>query len=301
MSVIDTATKTVVATIEDPSFDEPVAVAVKPDGSEAWVVNNFSGTVSIIDTATNLVTGTVDDGNGCFNNPTGIVFNPVLPEAYVVADPDGTALCIVDTSSNTVVDTVFFSAANAVLPVVTPDGAKVYVTGDDVTIIDTATRNDRSITPFDLSTVTYLAVSNDGTKVYAAGNDSFLEIIDSSSADFTNDDFTDSFVDFGSAFSINTVAVVPGTDVGVVTDLNEGSLLWAFDTSTDTEIAIRCLSRNPGSSPVAIIAIGGGSTTAPPPPWTFRTAGWAPAGSARAGWSSAATEKDRCPPGKAPG
>ena len=59
VSVIDTATKTVIATIEDPSFDEPVAVAVKPDGSEAWVVNNFSGTVSIIDTATNLVTGTI--------------------------------------------------------------------------------------------------------------------------------------------------------------------------------------------------------------------------------------------------
>jgi len=222
--------------------------------------------VSIIDTATNLVTGTVDDGNGCFNNPTGIVFNPVLPEAYVVADPDGTALCIVDTSSNTVVDTVFFSAANAVLPVVTPDGAKVYVTGDDVTIIDTATRNDRSITPFDLSTVTYLAVSNDGTKVYAAGNDSFLEIIDSSSADFTNDDFTDSFVDFGSAFSINTVAVVPGTDVGVVTDLNEGSLLWAFDTSTDTEITSGAFPINLDSSPVAIVAIGGEGSTPPPPP-----------------------------------
>ena len=148
---------------------------------------------------------------------------------------------------------------------VTPDGAKVYVTGDDVTIIDTATRNDRSITPFDLSTVTYLAVSNDGTKVYAAGNDSFLEIIDSSSADFTNDDFTDSFVDFGSAFSINTVAVVPGTDVGVVTDLNEGSLLWAFDTSTDAEIASDAFPIFLDSSPVAIVAIGGEGSTPPPP------------------------------------
>ena len=174
------------------------------------------------------------------------MFNPVLPEAYVVADPDGTAVCIVDTSLQHVVTGGPFVDSNAVFPVVTPDGAKVYVTGDDVTIIDTATGDSRSITPFDLSTVTYLAVSNDGTKVYAAGNDSFLEIIDSSSADFNNDDFTDSFVNFGSAFSINAVAVVPGTDVGVVTDLNEGSLLWAFDTSTDAEIDIRCLSHIPG-------------------------------------------------------
>ena len=236
VSVIDTATKTVVTTIEDVSFDEPVAVAVKPDGSEAWVVNNFAGTVSIIDTATNLVTGTIDEGTGASTTPPGSCSTRCCRKPTWWPTPMG------QPSASWIHPPTPSSTRCSSAPP-TPYSRWSPPTGRRSTSRETMSRSstrrpgtiDRSPLSI-LSTVTYLAVSNDGTKVYAAGNDSFLEIIDSSSADFTNDDFTDSFVDFGSAFSINTVAVVPGTDFGVVTDLNEGSLLWAFDTSTDAEI-----------------------------------------------------------------
>src|SRR5215470_5486086 len=57
VSVIDTATNTVVATVPVGRF--PFGVAITPDGTHAYVTNNASRTVSVIDTATNTVVATV--------------------------------------------------------------------------------------------------------------------------------------------------------------------------------------------------------------------------------------------------
>jgi len=53
----------------------PVGVAFTPDGSKAYVTNQFDHTVSVIATATNTVVATVDVGNspiafGIFIRPT---------------------------------------------------------------------------------------------------------------------------------------------------------------------------------------------------------------------------------------
>jgi YVTN family beta-propeller protein len=50
VSVIDTATNTVVATV--PVGNAPTAVAVTPDGTKAYVTNYGSASVSVIKTAT---------------------------------------------------------------------------------------------------------------------------------------------------------------------------------------------------------------------------------------------------------
>ena len=57
MSVIDSATNKVVATV--PVGSDPKGVAVNPDGHDAYVANNRSGAISVIDTATNKVVATV--------------------------------------------------------------------------------------------------------------------------------------------------------------------------------------------------------------------------------------------------
>src|SRR5262249_46230015 len=62
VSVIDTATNTVSATIPIPPLNPvigatPASVAVTPDGSKAYVVNANANNVSVIDTATNTVIG----------------------------------------------------------------------------------------------------------------------------------------------------------------------------------------------------------------------------------------------------
>src|SRR6266852_4390768 len=59
VSVIDTATDTVIATI--PVGLNPFGVAVSPDGSKVYVTNLSAGTVSVIDTATNTVSATISN------------------------------------------------------------------------------------------------------------------------------------------------------------------------------------------------------------------------------------------------
>src|SRR5215471_5713243 len=71
VSVIDTATNTVTATIPVGSF--PFGVAVIPDGSKVYVPNIGDNTVSVIGTATNTVIGSpISFGSG----PGGAAVTP---------------------------------------------------------------------------------------------------------------------------------------------------------------------------------------------------------------------------------
>ncbi len=53
VSVIATATNTVIATIYPSRQLIPAGVAVTPDGTKVYVANDRTGTISVIDTATN--------------------------------------------------------------------------------------------------------------------------------------------------------------------------------------------------------------------------------------------------------
>ena len=103
VSVIDTATNTVVATVAVGS--QPLGVAVTPNGAHVYVTNHSSSTVSVIDTATNTVVATVPVGSF----PRGVAVTPDGKHVYV-ANPDygyGT-LSVIDTATNTVTATVFW-------------------------------------------------------------------------------------------------------------------------------------------------------------------------------------------------
>ena len=67
VSVIDTATQTVVATV--PVGSLPCGVAVTPDGALVYVANAGGDTVSVIDTATNTVVATVPVGSPIGTGP----------------------------------------------------------------------------------------------------------------------------------------------------------------------------------------------------------------------------------------
>jgi YVTN family beta-propeller protein len=60
VSVIDTATNDVIATVEVGNY--PSGIAVSPDGTKVYVTNQYSNSVSVIDTATNSVTSSVAVG-----------------------------------------------------------------------------------------------------------------------------------------------------------------------------------------------------------------------------------------------
>jgi YVTN family beta-propeller protein len=61
VSAIDTATRSVVATIA--VGHNPVDVSITPDGTQAYVTNAGSNTVSVINTGTNAMSTTVTVGS----------------------------------------------------------------------------------------------------------------------------------------------------------------------------------------------------------------------------------------------
>jgi YVTN family beta-propeller protein len=71
----------VVATI--PVGDHPDGIAVSPDGTKVYVVNNFSLDVSVIDTATNTVVATFANPGGNVGQPRDVAFTPDGTEVWV--------------------------------------------------------------------------------------------------------------------------------------------------------------------------------------------------------------------------
>jgi YVTN family beta-propeller protein len=101
VSVIDTATATVVATITSGNARTPAAVAITPDGAFAYTANFNSNNVSVIDTATNTIVALVPGLSG----PGGIAITPnrapraSCQDATVAAGPSCTASASVDNGS----------------------------------------------------------------------------------------------------------------------------------------------------------------------------------------------------------
>ena len=167
VSVIDTATNTVVATV--PVGQQPVGVAVAPDGKHAYVTNENSGNVSVIDAATNTVVATVAVGS----NPFGVAVAPDGKRVYVAREiqvpPSGSNnVSVIDTATNTVVAVAVAGQPFGVA--VAPDGKRVYFTNlcsNNVSVIDTATNAL-------VATVTVgqqpfgVAVTPDGKRAYVA-------------------------------------------------------------------------------------------------------------------------------------
>jgi YVTN family beta-propeller protein len=233
VSVIDTATNTMVATIGVGA--NPFGVAVTPDGSKVYVTNRgdnplFGGTVSVIDTATNTVVATI--GVGIL--PRGVAVTPDGSKVYVAND--NSSVSVIDTATNTEVATITFDPdpLYGVWPspygvAVTRDGGKLYVVSDSVgtvLVIDTATNTvtARITTGPRPSGV---AVTPDGSKVYVANSASTtVSVIDTA----TNAVAT---INVGS----NPVGVAVTPDGSKVYVANEGSeIVSVIDTSTDTVI-----------------------------------------------------------------
>ena len=262
VSVIDTATNTVTATVNVGSG--PVGVAVTPDGTKVYVANGGSNNVSVIDTVTNTVTATVNVGS----IPRGVATSPDGTKVYV-ANYGGNTVSVINTATSTITATVtvgnhpFGVAVTGTKAFVTndidktvsvidtatdtvtatvnlvnqypggvaasPDGTKVYVTSggtDNVSVIDTATNTVTATVPVgDKPTGVTVA----GTKVYVANfGSNTVSVIDTATNTVT------ATVDVGN--SPYGVAVTPdGTEVYVAND--HENTVYVIDTATNTVTA----------------------------------------------------------------
>lgn len=231
VSVISTATNAVVATVTDASFDEPYAIAVTPDGSEAWVANkegggSSTGSVTIITTATNTVATSISDP--CFVSPEAIAINPVLNVAYVINRGDG-VVCIVNRTTRLVTGSVSVGGEPR-YAVVLPDGSAVFVSRDSaggVSRIATATNVVTSIATG--GTPRNMDVNASGSKVYVALQNGDLGVINTA----TN---TPSTITLTGASSTYGVAVADALNRAYVTD-EDSDTVHVVNTLTDTQIS----------------------------------------------------------------
>jgi YVTN family beta-propeller protein len=166
VSVINTVTDKVTATIPVGSF--PFGVAVARDGRRAYIANNGSETVSVINTATNKVVATIGT-----RGSVGIAVSPHGDRVYA-ANLNDQSVSVIDTATHTVIATVpvgIFPYGVAVA------GKKVYLTNctsqcssagpATVTVVDATTHRVVATIPVAPdSNAPGLAASPDGTRVY---------------------------------------------------------------------------------------------------------------------------------------
>ncbi|KAF0218757.1 MAG: YVTN beta-propeller repeat-containing [Geobacteraceae bacterium] len=190
VSVIDTATNTVTATV---TVDQkPYGVAVNPSGGRVYVSNQTGKSISVIDTATNAVAKMT-----LAYTPGGLAVNPAGTRLYV-ANNDNMSISVIDinpASANylTVLNTATVGQNSpdgvAMRPYTPGMGAsaadnRVYVTSfgsNKVSVFNTALLETSPSTakiiditvgnpalPTDITAPKGIAVTPDGTKVYVA-------------------------------------------------------------------------------------------------------------------------------------
>jgi len=216
VSVIDTFSNTLSA----PALTvgtAPATVAVSGDESVAYVANNSSNTVSVINTATNAVLTTVAVGN----NPAGVAVSPNGANVYVTNFNSGT-VSVINAATNTVISTVNIGG-NPYGVALSPNGAFAYVANNQnnsVSVINTATNTVTATIAVGERPIN-IAVSPNGASVYVTnqfGNS--VSVISTSTNSVTT--IPVGANPYGVAFSPNgqQVYVTYGGATGMVAVLN---------------------------------------------------------------------------------
>ncbi|MEO7215526.1 MBG domain-containing protein [Mucilaginibacter sp.] len=145
ISVINTATNKVIATIATPVVGSPTGVCLSPEGNWLYAINFVTGTISVINTATNIITAEIPVGsfplalgnfiNGIVNcNEKAVTFtitvNPTLPPTITAGAISGTiSSCSGSASANPNVQQFAVSASKLAgnLTVAAPDNFEISI------------------------------------------------------------------------------------------------------------------------------------------------------------------------------
>lgn len=171
VSVVDTATNQITATVAFPSMSDPIAAAFTPDQKKVYVLGD-NGSVFVMDTATNIVSANPITVGGL---PMGIAITPDGKQVYVACQYTNT-VSVIDTSTETVSATISFPSGSKLANIViAPSGLRAYVTAQGANallVIDTST-NTVLPTPIALaSSPLGIAIAPDGKEIYVTHYDS---------------------------------------------------------------------------------------------------------------------------------
>src|SRR5581483_10348509 len=133
VSVIDTASNSVTATITLPVGAFPEGIAVNSAGTRVYVATNGTQTLTAINTANNQVVATIPIPTATTQvgtapaNPAGVAVTPDGSRVYV-SNARGENVTVIDTATSSILATVSLgAAANPTGIAVHPDGHQVYV------------------------------------------------------------------------------------------------------------------------------------------------------------------------------
>jgi YVTN family beta-propeller protein len=173
VSVIDTTTNTVIATVAAGRGAEDVAVS--PDGSYVYVTNFLDDTISVIDTATDTNIGAIPVGDA----PGRVAFSPDGAYAYL-ADIDDHVIRVINNTTHTI-ETSIDVGSTPQWVAVSPDGTRLYTANNidkTVSVVDVATGTLIATVPIG-GYPNSVAVSPDGTLAYVANFfDDNVKVID---------------------------------------------------------------------------------------------------------------------------
>ncbi len=233
---IDTSTNQVVgAPIE--VGNRPSGIAIKPDGSRAYVANTESESVSVIDTKTNQVIGSpIAVGKV----PLGTAITPDGSRVYVT-NFESESVSVIDTRTNAVLTIPVEKEPEGIA--VTPDGSRVYVSHaglGSVSVIGTATNAVvGSLSGAAFSNPVGIAVTPDGSRVYIAQSSGAGTVL---AFDAGTNQMLPGLTGFQEP---EWVSIAPDGIRAYVTD-DQTNMLSAFDTRTNSLLGAATFSGEPG-------------------------------------------------------
>jgi len=230
ISVVDTETNTVVATIPLVIVKSPSAIAITPDGRYIYLIfRRISGNthrIDVLDTSTNSIITTVPINDISVWALNDLAITPDGSEIYVsTISPD--KLIVISAATNTVVDLISLVGAGYPVGVaITPDGKRAYAANREngtVSIIDIVTRTMMATIPVSnfapSYSSTFIAITPDGNKAYITYRKSgSIAVIDTNPA-------SPSFNQ-----EIGTISTT-STDLGSITIASDGKMVFVVDGS----------------------------------------------------------------------
>jgi YVTN family beta-propeller protein/cysteine-rich repeat protein len=212
----------------------------------AYVMNQFSGTISVIDTVSDQVVSTIATGS----EPTVGALTPGNERLYVT-NYQSMTVSVVSTLTNGVMETIPLGERPGGI-VIAPDGTKAYVVGTDggspgsgtnhLFVIDIATNSVSGAFPSGgnpnppiTADSLYLAISPDGQRLYVANRFSGTVSVVDTSAMGVIGTIPVSHVPVSIAVSPDGSKIYVGNDRNDVADPGPG-LVWVIDTQSNTII-----------------------------------------------------------------
>ncbi|SDL26954.1 40-residue YVTN family beta-propeller repeat-containing protein [Arthrobacter sp. ov407] len=140
----------------------PAGVALSPDGTAAYVANEGSNTLSVVDPENGTVRTTLPVGN----SPRGVAISPDGAQAFVTNSGDNT-VSVINTATGALAATIAVGSGwGASAVAFTPDGAKAYVTNageGTVAVIDVGSASVGAVIPVGVEPVA-VSITPDGTQ-----------------------------------------------------------------------------------------------------------------------------------------